>query len=77
MSTSQTPPTPGPSSIDRILSILDFGLKSASALTGGPLGAGLNLADMLLQIGAHAKQVYEKEIGQPYDLSKVPLEEHV
>ena len=78
MSTPLTPPTPkGPSSLDRLLSILDLGLKSASALTGGPIGAGLNLADTLLQIGAHARQVYETETGQPYDLSKVPYEEEV
>jgi len=79
MSTPATPPVPpaGPSAIDRILAILDLGLKSAGALTGGPLGAGLSLADALLLIGVHAKAVYEAETGQPYDLSKVPPEDHV
>lgn len=88
MSTPATPPTPptpagagqdtAPAdALTRVLSIIDLGLKSAGALTGGPLGAGLNLADALLKIGAHARAVYEAETGTPYDLSKVPLEDHV
>jgi hypothetical protein len=79
---STTPTTPTPtaapdSALDKILKILDLGLKSAGALTGGPLGAGFNLADGLLLIGVHAKAVYEAEVGQPYDLSKVPPQERV
>lgn len=73
-----TPVVPAqPSSVDRLLSILDIGLKALGAATGGPLGAGLNIADLMLQLGAHAKTVYEKETGQPYDLNKIPFEDHV
>jgi len=78
MSTPATPlPPKPPSTIDRLLSILDIGLKTTAAIVGGPAGAGISAADALLQIGAHAKAAYEAETGQPYDLSKVPLEDHV
>jgi hypothetical protein len=59
------------------LSILDLTLKTLGASLGGPVGAGISVADALLAIGAHAKQVYEQETGQPYDLSKVPPEAEV
>lgn len=78
MSTPPTPPVPaGNSSLERILAIIDIALKSGSALTGGALGSGLNLADAMLLIGVHARAVYVAETGQPYDLAKIPFEDKV
>lgn len=66
-----------PSKLDSVLKWLDFGLKAASSLTGGPIGTGLSLADLALAAAIHAKQVYELETGQPIDLNKIPPEEPV
>jgi hypothetical protein len=78
MSTPITPAVPAApnSTLDRLLKILDAGLQSVAALTTGtPISGGATVADLLLQMGIHAKTAYEAETGQPYDLSKIPQED--
>jgi hypothetical protein len=61
----------------RFLTIIDIALKATSNVVGGPIGAGLSIADALEQIALHAAQAYAAETGQPIDLTKVPPETKV
>lgn len=63
--------------LQRLLTILDIGLKTTASIVGGPVGAGLNLADQLEQLALHAAAAYQSESGQPIDLTKVPQETKV
>jgi hypothetical protein len=77
MSTTPTP-TPAPSKVDRLLSILQLVLGAGSTILGAtPVGGAISLADVALGIIGHAKALYEQETGQPLDLSKIPTEANV
>lgn len=64
----------GPSILQRLLMILDIGLKVTAGIVGGPLGAGLTVAQGLEQIALHANAAYQQEVGQPINMTKVPPE---
>ena len=77
-----TPPSvpaqPQKSLLDRILAIADLAAQATESITAGtPIAAGASIADLLIQMGQHAKSAYEAETGQPYDLDKIPFEEPV
>lgn len=80
MSTAPTPtPAPSPSKVQNILNIISLALKGltvASSFTpiGGAVAAGVSLEQVFQGMLQNALQAYQAEVGQPIDLSKIPLE---
>lgn len=75
MSTAPTPATPSTSKLQTILTIIQLalvGLKSVP-ITAGPAA----LAGAFLSIFQNATTLYEAESGQPFDVTKIPIEQPV
>jgi hypothetical protein len=83
MSTTPTPtPAPGPTKVENILAIINLALKGltiAGSFTpiGGAIAAGVSLEQVFQGLLVNALQAYHAEVGQPIDLSKIPLETQV
>lgn len=71
MSTTPTP-TPAPSKVQSILTIIDAALQGLSLLP--VVGAPAGLADVFLNILRGGLDAYQAETGQPLDLTKIPME---
>lgn len=78
-------PTPSPSQgpnqekLTNILNIITIalqGLTVAGSFTpvAGAINAGVKLEQLFQQMLMNALQAYQAEVGQPIDLTKIPLE---
>ncbi len=76
-----TTPTPTPST-DKVQSIINIinialqGLTIAGSFTpiAGAINSGVKLEQLFQNMLTNALQAYQAEVGQPIDLSKIPLE---
>lgn len=74
-----TPAAPSPQKLTNILNIITIalqGLTVAGSFTpvAGAINAEVKLEQLFQQMLMNALQVYQGEVGQPIDLSKIPLE---
>ena len=69
---STTTATPTPSKLQGILQIIQLALAGLQAVPVTSLAAGL--ASTFLGIFQNATQLYQQETGQPFDITKIPLE---
>lgn len=72
-------PSTGNQKLQNILNIITIalqGLTVAGSFTpvAGAINAGVKLEQLFQQMLMNALQVYQSEVGQPIDLSKIPLE---
>jgi hypothetical protein len=79
MATTPTPSPAPPSKLDNILRIINFslqGLSVASSFTpfGAAVAGGIKLEQLFQGLLTNALQAYHAEVGQPFDLSKIPFE---
>jgi hypothetical protein len=72
---SSTPTTPAPSKLQGILQIIQLALAGLQAVPVTSLAAGL--ASTFLGIFQSATTLYQQETGQPFDVTKIPLEQPV
>jgi hypothetical protein len=72
MSTQPTPSPAPPTKAQNIEAILIAALQALTLLPG--IGATAGVVALLANIFVKAQAAYQQETGQPYDLSKVPLE---
>jgi hypothetical protein len=63
------------SKIQSILSIIQAALGALSTLP--VVGPGAELASVFLQIYQNATALYQAETGQPFDVTKIPIETKV
>jgi hypothetical protein len=74
-STGSTPTVAAPSKLDSILQIIQIALN---LLKNVPVvGTGAGLVGAFLTIYQNAVALYEAESGQPFDITKIPLEQPV
>ena len=71
MSTASAP-IPAISKQSLILEIIQLALTGLAAVPA--LGAGATLAGTFLSIYQKAVASYQAEVGQPFDVTKIPLE---
>jgi len=64
--------TAAPSKLQNILTIIQFALSGLQAVP--VVGAAAGLANVFVGIFQHATQLYTAETGQPFDVTKIPLE---
>jgi hypothetical protein len=74
MSTTPAPVTP-PTKLQTILQIIQFALTGLSAIP--VIGPDAVLASAFLAIFQNAQALYQAESGQPFDVTKIPLESKV
>jgi hypothetical protein len=70
-----TPVSAAPSKLQTILQIIQFALAGLSAVP--VVGPGAALAGAFIQIFQNASALYQAETGQPFDVTKIPLETKV
>ena len=63
------------SKLQTILSVIQLALGALSKLP--VVGPGSELASVFLQIFQNASALYTAETGQPFDVTKIPLETKV
>lgn len=63
--------------LETALAILNSALAITSAVSGGKVGDGASLALQLEALVAAAVAGYQKQVGQPMDLSKYKHQDHV
>ena len=67
---TSAPATPAvPSKLQTILSIIQLALTGLATLVPGAA-----LAETFVTIFQNATQLYQQESGQPFDVTKIPLE---
>lgn len=64
--------TPTPSKLSTILEIIQLALAGLQAVPVTSVAAGL--ASTFLGIFQNATNLYQQETGQPFDVTKIPLE---
>jgi hypothetical protein len=72
MSTQPTPSPAPPTKLQNIEAIILAALQGLSMIP--VIGGTASIIGVLANILVKAQGVYQQETGQPYDLSKVPLE---
>jgi hypothetical protein len=73
LSTPSTPLASSPSKIQNILGIINLAIKGLS-LAPGPVGAIGGIASIFSQMLQNGLLLYQQETGQPFDITKIPLE---
>lgn len=63
--------------VTEALAILDLALGITRSVTGGKVGGSIELAQGLEQLVGKAVEAYQKEVGQPMDLTKYHHQDHV
>lgn len=66
------PATPAPSKLQGILQIVQLALAGLQAVP--VTAAGAALASVFLGIFQSASNLYQQEAGQPFDVTKIPIE---
>ncbi len=75
MSTPAVVPVAAPSKLQNILGIINLSLQGLQLAP--VIGPGAAVADTFLNILMNALAVHQQETGQPFDLSKIPIEQLV
>ena len=72
MSTPQTPAVPATSKLQNILGIINLSLQGLQLVP--VVGSAAGVADLFLGILQNALAAHQAETGQPFDITKIPLE---